>query len=637
MFPKKILAGLLMICLGLAVNALADNVTFDFEPLGTMYGNPVGDVPGDFMFTDYGTDLYITDFINGGTPYFNFARIDGPFTGPSIFFGNNQILNTNNVGVIFAFSSPGDVEFDYLLLGGPVNLQVNGAGVVLEAPDLPYLAGVVAPGVSMTVTTTPVSGGVIGHVVLTGPVDKLRLGGQEFYLDDVVCHNGYAPGLGPCDFIVDNQSLTLGKTWSATTNAPGDVIFNESGIPVSLDLIHYGTGSGFNSCQVVTTPDATFGFDQVMNLNNIANRFDIGALGIPVAGVSFEYLDYGGTENLQVNGATWYVGDMTTLPTAVAPGVAMSVVTYAVAGGGIRGEVTLTGDVQNLLLAGQEFYWDNLCVVKASPGTTCNIVSDNESPAFGAAWGAAYGQVPGDLIFNENAIQVGLEVFDTGSGIMFNEASIGTAFCPIGSGQALFLNNICATYDLSPFNPIQQVSFDYCDGAGVENLWVDGVMYFGDIETLPAGFFAGVTATVTVNAGPGYQYGTVTLVGDVHTMGIGGQQFAIDDVCVIPASASDVPRQVHAMAQLEDAFPNPFNPRTTMRFSLAVDAHVRLSVVDLRGRRVATLVNEDRAAGSYQTIWNGTDDSGNQVASGMYFVMLESGDVVRTRKISLLK
>ena len=219
MLRKTILAASMMLCLSLAGNALADNVTFDYEPLSTMYGSPVGDVPGDYMFSEYGADLYITDFLSGGTPYFNFARIDVAFTGPSIFFGSGQIINISNVGVIFDFSSPGDVEFDYLNLGGSVNLQVNGYGVVMEGPSLAALAGVVAPGVTMTVTTAPMGGGVTGHVTLTGPVDKLRLGGQEFYLDDVLCRNGYAPGPGPCDFEVDHQSLAVGKTSSSTTNS----------------------------------------------------------------------------------------------------------------------------------------------------------------------------------------------------------------------------------------------------------------------------------------------------------------------------------------------------------------------------------------------------------------------------------
>ncbi len=635
MLRKTILAVLMMACLSLAGSALADNVTFDYEPLSTMYGSPVGDVPGDYMFSEYGADLYITDFFSAGTPYFNFARIDAAFTGPSIFFGNLQIININNVDVIFDFSSPGDVEFDYLNLGGSVNLQVNGYGAVMEGPSLAALAGVVAPGVTMTVTSSPMGGGVTGHVTLTGPVGKLRVGGQEFYLDDVLCHNGYAPGPGPCDFEVDHQSLAMGATWGSATNVPGDLIFIEDGIPVLLDVIHYSTGSGFNLCRVDPTPDASFGFDRVMNLNNIANRYDISALGITTSSVTFEYLDYGGDENIQVNGATWYVGDLATLPATVAPGVTMNVMTYAVPGG-LRGEVTLTGDVQNLLVAGQEFYIDNICVSKDS-SSTCVDVSDNETQPLGAAWGPAYGQSPGDIIFIENGIAVGVDVFDTGSGLQFNEASIGTAFCPIGSGNALFLNNICATYDFTPFSPVQEVSFEYCDGAGVENLFIDGLLYIGDIEALPAGYFPGVTASVTVNAGAGYYYGTVTLTGDIKTMWIGGQQFAIDDVCVIPGGASPVPIVPHKVARLDEAFPNPFNPRTTLSFRLAREGHVQLSIVDLRGRRVATLVDEARPAGEYKTVWNGTDDKGARVSSGMYFVMLKSGGEVQTRKISLLK
>ena len=636
---KIALTSLLLACLFMAGSALADLVTFDYEPLGTLYGSPVGNVPGDYIFSEYGADLYVTDFISGGAPFFNVARIDPAMAGPSIWFGSGQILSVNNIDIIFQFSSAGDVVFDYLDLGGNVNLQVNGAGAVLVAPDLPSLTGLVAPGVTLNVTTTPVPGGHMGHATLTGPVSTLRLGGQEFYLEDVTCNNGYLPGTGPCDFLVDHESLGAGMNWGSATNIPGDLIFTEDGIPVLIDVITYTLGgTGFNYCQVTPTPDPGFGYNLVMNLNNVANIYDIAALATPVSQVTFEFLDYGGEENLQVNGAALQVGEMSAMPAAIAPGVTFAVTTASVPGG-IRGKVTLTGDVQKLLVAGQEFYIDNICVTKGGGGggTNCNIVSDNESQPFGMAWGGAYGSVPGTFIFNENGIEVGLEQFDDGYGIQFQEARIDNAFCPIGSGQAMMLNNICAMYDFSAFSPVQEVSFDYCDGAGIENLWIDGNLYVGDIEVLPAGFFPGVTASVTVNSGPGYQYGTVTLVGDIQRMWVGGQQFAIDDVCVIPLGLSPVPVVGNRKATLDEVFPNPFNPRTTLSFSLAREGSVRLSIVDLRGRRVATLVDGTRTAGAHQVVWDGADDHGAQVPSGVYFVMLEVGDVVQTRKISLLK
>ena len=103
-----------------------------------------------------------------------------------------------------------------------------------------------------------------------------------------------------------------------------------------------------------------------MNLNNVSNLYHINGLGIPVAGVTFEFLDYGGTENLQVNGATLHIGNLETFPYNVAPGVTMTVTTYPV-GPAIRAEVVLTGDVQTLLVGGQEFFIDEICVIEDDP------------------------------------------------------------------------------------------------------------------------------------------------------------------------------------------------------------------------------------------------------------------------------
>ena len=84
-------------------------------------------------------------------------------------------------------------------------------------------------------------------------------------------------------------------------------------------------------------------------------------------------------------------------------------------------------------------------------------------------------------------------------------------------------------------------------------------------------------------------------------------------------------------------YPNPFNPQTTVQFDLAQPAHVDLTVYDLAGRRVATLVREAYPAGHHRQIWLGRDDSGRQVASGVYLVRLKAGAVTDLKKVMLVK
>ncbi len=65
-------------------------------------------------------------------------------------------------------------------------------------------------------------------------------------------------------------------------------------------------------------------------------------------------------------------------------------------------------------------------------------------------------------------------------------------------------------------------------------------------------------------------------------------------------------------------YPNPFNPSTTLRYQLAEDAHVRLTIYDVMGREVVTLVQTEKSAGDYSVQWNGRDASDKPVASGVY-------------------
>jgi len=85
------------------------------------------------------------------------------------------------------------------------------------------------------------------------------------------------------------------------------------------------------------------------------------------------------------------------------------------------------------------------------------------------------------------------------------------------------------------------------------------------------------------------------------------------------------------------AAPNPFNPTTTISFSVPASGHVELLIFDLAGRRVKTLVSGSVDAGSHTASWHGRDDKGRQVASGVYLYQLRAGDFVETKRMVLVK
>lgn len=98
-------------------------------------------------------------------------------------------------------------------------------------------------------------------------------------------------------------------------------------------------------------------------------------------------------------------------------------------------------------------------------------------------------------------------------------------------------------------------------------------------------------------------------------------------------SAADLPSSF----VLGGNYPNPFNPSTRISFSLPRQEDVRLEIYGLDGRRVAVLVNEIMPAGAHQVTWTGLDQSGRQVASGVYFYRLRAGEYSDVKKMTLVK
>ncbi|MCB9516336.1 MAG: S8 family serine peptidase [Candidatus Latescibacteria bacterium] len=97
------------------------------------------------------------------------------------------------------------------------------------------------------------------------------------------------------------------------------------------------------------------------------------------------------------------------------------------------------------------------------------------------------------------------------------------------------------------------------------------------------------------------------------------------------------PKTVPAVFALGQNHPNPFNPKTTIRFSLPDAGQARLFVFDVNGRQVATLIDEHLEAGEHTVDWNGRDDAGVRVSSGVYFYRLDAPDHTQTRKMLLLQ
>jgi len=96
---------------------------------------------------------------------------------------------------------------------------------------------------------------------------------------------------------------------------------------------------------------------------------------------------------------------------------------------------------------------------------------------------------------------------------------------------------------------------------------------------------------------------------------------------------STIPQVVN----LQQNYPNPFNPSTSIAYSLNTNEKVNLEVFNLKGQKVKTLVSEFQTSGDYNAVWNGDDEAGKSVGSGVYFYKLRTGKNTSAKKMILMK
>jgi hypothetical protein len=116
-----------------------------------------------------------------------------------------------------------------------------------------------------------------------------------------------------------------------------------------------------------------------------------------------------------------------------------------------------------------------------------------------------------------------------------------------------------------------------------------------------------------------------------YTLGV-----VVADHSEVVSRSVSVTTRAFALA-LRQNTPNPFNPTTVISFTLPEKTRVTVSIYDVKGRRVRTLVDESIDEGYHERIWDGKDDGGGQVSTGIYFYSLTADDRRLTRKMLLLK
>ncbi len=104
-----------------------------------------------------------------------------------------------------------------------------------------------------------------------------------------------------------------------------------------------------------------------------------------------------------------------------------------------------------------------------------------------------------------------------------------------------------------------------------------------------------------------------------------------------PVKIGDKLTNLPAKMHLSQNYPNPFNPQTVIQYELATPGEVEITVFDISGQKVATLISAKQTAGSHKVLWDGKDGQGRKVSSGMYFYTLKTGAKLLSRQMILLK
>lgn len=248
------------------------------------------------------------------------------------------------------------------------------------------------------------------------------------------------------------------------------------------------------------------------------------------------------------------------------------------------------GNGGNLFLVAQDYFWD----VYPSAG------------AFSA------GQFPYDFLGVTSTTQDAWSTIGpltaTGVSGSFTDGMTFTVNSPfVTNGTYLYVDDVVTSAG--------NYLFSHTGPTGNSGVYYDGGTFRTVFTTLE---FAGMQDGSAPNTKAEFLYRVLNFLG--VPSGLGQTQFGIPTVF-----------------DLKPNYPNPFNPSTTIKYQLPKAVDVHLEIYNILGQRVKTLVNKKAEAGYYEVVWDGTNDFGQKVASGLYIYRIKAGDYVKSYKMILMK
>ena len=160
------------------------------------------------------------------------------------------------------------------------------------------------------------------------------------------------------------------------------------------------------------------------------------------------------------------------------------------------------------------------------------------------------------------------------------------------------------------------------------------IMFSMDLNKISLASQLSEVINFNVTPAAGYIETATISFDNIILAGENGQELDYPDAFVYELSGANL---IPNTTGLSNVYPNPFNPSTTIDYNLSISAEVSLVIYDMKGSIVKTLVSNFQDAGLHQMTWNGKNDNGSQVSSGMYLVRMETSGQLYQQAITLLK
>jgi hypothetical protein len=358
--------------------------------------------------------------------------------------------------------------------------------------------------------------------------------------------------------------------------------------------------------------------------------------GTPVTEVIVPYGEVGGFVSLAINGDCLMAANFTDFDGTVLGGVGIEVVLNGQPGQSC-GLIVLNGKVDDLVVGGNEVFFDNLRFCRQCP---LPLRAGFEDVPLGTTFpvGATFTSGNANCAIRAFFPPPGPTCADPFAGGFAHV--VGTSMA-CGAGQELLVNNVNVAIDFGV--AIDRLVLSFAEIGGNVNLMINGeCRNVANLSMLNGTLLGGVEVLAIDFVAPGQGCGMLYALGPITDFMIGGQELWIDQVraCELGVTAADdggTPAESPVRAVLEQNIPNPFNPSTTIAFELAASAQTKLEVFDAGGRHVRSLLDGAIGRGRHEVVWDGLDERGVRVPSGVYRYRLTAAGLTTTKSMIVLK